>query len=71
MACAVVDFPAARPGLNSPSVTDWLDSQSRIIELWIDRLVATGGDVGLIAVLDQHAAFLREALERSDLEEAR
>jgi len=27
--------------------------------------VATGGDVGLIAVLDQHAAFLRDALERS------
>lgn len=71
MACAVVDFPAARPGLNGPSVTDWLDSQSRIIELWIDRLVATGGDVGLIAVLDQHAAFLREALERSDLDDAR
>ena len=71
MACAVVDFPAPRPGLKSPSVTDWLDSQSRIIELWIDRLVATGGDVGLIAVLDQHAAFLREALERSDLDDAR
>jgi hypothetical protein len=65
MACAVLDFPSPRPGPCGPSVTDWLDSQARVIDIWIDRLVATGGDVGLIAVLDQHAAFLREALERS------
>ena len=71
MACAVIDFPSPRPAPCGPSVTDWLDSQSRIIELWIDRLVASGGDVGLIAVLDQHAAFLREALERSAFDEPR
>ena len=71
MACAVVDFPASRSGPCSPSVTDWLDSQARVVDIWIDRLVATGGDVGLIAVLDQHAAFLREALERSVLDEPR
>ena len=71
MACAVVDFPASRSGSCGPSVTDWLDSQARVIDIWIDRLVASGGDVGLIAVLDQHAAFLREALERSVLDEPR
>ncbi|WP_306015381.1 hypothetical protein [Oceanicaulis sp. MMSF_3324] len=65
MACAVVEFPTLKSEVCAPSVTDWLDSQARVIDIWIDRLVATGGDVGLIAVLDQHAAFLREALERS------
>ena len=65
MTCAVVEFPASRTEACAPSVTDWLDSQARGIAIWIDRLVATGGDVGLIAVLDQHAAFLRDALERS------
>lgn len=65
MACAVVEFPTLKPGACAPSVTDWLDSQARVVDIWIDRLVASGGDVGLIAVLDQHAAFLREALERS------
>ena len=65
MSCAVVHFPAFRSEPCGPSVTDWLDSQVRVVDIWIDRLVASGGDVGLIAVLDQHAAFLREALERS------
>ncbi len=66
MACAVVEFPTLKTGVCATSVTDWLDSQARVVDIWIDRLVATGGDVGLIAVLDQHAAFLREALERSN-----
>lgn len=65
MSCAVVHFPAVISEPCGPSVTDWLDSQARVVDIWIDRLVASGGDVGLIAVLDQHAAFLREALERS------
>ena len=65
MAGAVVEFSSRRAFPNAPSVTDWLDSQARVIDIWIDRLVAEGGDVSLIAVLDQHAAFLREALERS------
>jgi hypothetical protein len=42
-------------------VIAWLERQSRLVEAWIDRLVAESGDVRLIAVLDQHAAFLREA----------
>ena len=65
MASAILEFSNARRIPNAPSVTDWLDSQARIVDIWIDRLVAEGGDVSLIAVLDQHAAFLREALERS------
>ena len=65
MSCAVVHFPAPRAEPCGSSVTDWLDSQVRVVDIWIDRLVASGGDVGLIAVLDQHAAFLRDALEHS------
>lgn len=65
MACAVIEFSNRKAGPTAPSVTDWLDSQARVVDIWIDRLVAEGGDVSLIAVLDQHAAFLREALERS------
>ncbi|MBL4539592.1 MAG: hypothetical protein JKP96_13065 [Oceanicaulis sp.] len=65
MASAILEFSNARRVPTAPSVTDWLDSQARVVDIWIDRLVAEGGDVSLIAVLDQHAAFLREALERS------
>lgn len=65
MASAVIEFSNRKPAPTAPCVTDWLDSQARVVDIWIDRLVAEGGDVSLIAVLDQHAAFLREALERS------
>lgn len=65
MARAILEFSNAHQVPTAPSVTDWLVSQARVIDIWIDRLVAEGGDVSLIAVLDQHAAFLREALERS------
>ncbi|WP_273145923.1 hypothetical protein [Oceanicaulis alexandrii] len=65
MASAILEFSNAHRVPTAPSVTDWLDSQARVVDIWIDRLVAEGGDVSLIAVLDQHAAFLREALERS------
>ncbi|HCR65241.1 MAG: hypothetical protein CMH90_01110 [Oceanicaulis sp.] len=65
MASAILEFSTPRRVPTAPSVTDWLDSQARVVDIWIDRLVAEGGDVSLIAVLDQHAAFLREALERS------
>ena len=67
MRCDVLEFPAAKPAINGPALADWLKSQSCVVDIWIERLVAEGGDVQLIALLDQHAAFLREAQERSDL----
>ncbi len=57
-------MPFPQPSLavrGEGDVSAWLDRQSRVVEAWIDRLVAESGDVRLIAVLDQHAAFLREA----------
>ncbi|MEQ8405862.1 MAG: hypothetical protein RKE49_12250 [Oceanicaulis sp.] len=51
---------AARP--ESP-LADWLEGQARLVSAWRDRLVAESGDVRLIALLDQHAAFLAEARE--------
>ncbi|MEQ8433826.1 MAG: hypothetical protein RIA71_06260 [Oceanicaulis sp.] len=42
-------------------VADWLEGQARLVAAWRDRLLAESGDVRLIALLDQHAAFLREA----------
>ena len=57
-------MPFPQPGLavgGQGDVSTWLDRQSRMVEAWIDRLVAESGDARLIAVLDQHAAFLREA----------
>lgn len=55
----VIAFPAGA-GRIAP-ITDWLVGQELIVTAWIDRLVAEDGDVRLIALLDQHAAFLREA----------
>ncbi|MCR9130042.1 MAG: hypothetical protein NXI12_11015 [Alphaproteobacteria bacterium] len=58
----IMPFPA--PPLTvriEGEVEAWLERQSRMVEAWIDRLVAESGDTRLIAVLDQHAAFLRQA----------
>ena len=58
----IMPFPQPSLALRGEGdVSAWLDRQSRVVEAWIDRLVAESGDVRLIAVLDQHAAFLREA----------
>lgn len=46
-----------------PALTRWLETQARVVELWIERLIGEGGDPKKIAVLQQHAAFLREAGE--------
>lgn len=55
-------FPAPSLTVRIDGEVDaWLERQSRLVEAWIDRLVAESGDARLIAVLDQHAAFLREA----------
>lgn len=51
----------AEPG--GPALARWLETQARVVELWIERLVGEGGDPRTIAVLQQHAAFLREAGE--------
>ncbi len=45
------------------SVRDWLMTQQNVIAHWRDRLVAEGADWRMVAILDQHAAFLREACE--------
>lgn len=52
----------ARRG-GEPALARWLETQARVVELWIERLVGEGGDPRTIAVLQQHAAFLREAGE--------
>ena len=57
-------MPFPQPSLTASGeagVGAWLERQSSLVEAWIDRLVAESGDARLIAVLDQHAAFLREA----------
>ncbi|KAA5804792.1 hypothetical protein F1654_01975 [Alkalicaulis satelles] len=62
----VIAFPSTpcvrtKPYDLSIAVQDWLDAQLRVAEHVRERLVADGADCRLIAILDQHAAFLREA----------
>ena len=67
MAC-ILALPAAErtaPPQSGPALERWLSAQHRLVEAWIDQLVAENGDVRLIAVLDQHARFLTEASEAS------
>jgi len=45
------------------TVQAWLETQLRVIEYWRERLVAEGADWRMAAILDQHAAFLRDACE--------
>lgn len=51
----------ARPA--GPALSAWLETQARVVEFWLDRLIGEGGDPRTIAVLQTHAAFLREAGE--------
>lgn len=55
---------------SSGPVADWLDTQARLVAAWRDRLVAESGDIRLIALLDQHAAFLAEAREAAGFSQA-
>lgn len=60
------DFEMASCGLVPPSIETqraqaWLAGQVRIVEAWINGLIAEDGDVVLIATLDQHLAFLKQA----------
>lgn len=41
----------------------WIATQIRVLEFWREDLIAQGGEWRLIALLDQHAAFLKEAGE--------
>lgn len=47
----------------SGAVQAWLMTQQSVIAHWRERLVAEGADWRMVAILDQHAAFLREACE--------
>jgi len=53
--------PETRIGEADLAVRDWLETQARITGYWRDLLVSSGGDDALIAVLDDHAAFLDAA----------
>lgn len=44
-------------------VREWLATQSVVVDVWIEGLVAENADIQLIAVLSQHAAFLKDAVE--------
>lgn len=62
----IIPFAPDRAGHDAPlepRVRDWLATQSLVVEEWLDRLVAQNADVRLIALLSQHAAFLRETME--------
>jgi hypothetical protein len=52
-----------RKGELSGVVRDWLMTQEAVIAHWREHLVAEGADWRMVAILDQHAAFLREACE--------
>lgn len=54
---------AEQEGALEPRVRDWLVTQSLVLDDWLDRLVAQNADVRLIALLSQHAAFLKDAVE--------
>lgn len=66
MTAAVYALPVSRAAAaRQPGApfADWVETQTRLVSAWRERLVAESGDVRLIALLDQHAAFLSEARE--------
>ena len=44
------------------AVRDWLETQAKVTQYWRELLVASGECEDLIQTLDQHAAFLQDAV---------
>lgn len=61
-ACAGSPSQRSEASAVEAAAAAWLQTQSRVIEHWIDAAIAEGADVRLIAALDHHAAFLSEAM---------
>lgn len=63
MTCALT-LPTAQRDLPRQAdlqIDTWLSAQQRLVEHWIDQLVAENGNLQLVAVLEQHRHFLAEA----------
>ncbi|WP_297730814.1 hypothetical protein [uncultured Maricaulis sp.] len=48
------------------AVSDWLETQARVIGYWRDVLVSSGGNLALIEALDDHARFLAAAAHQGE-----
>ena len=48
------------------AVRDWLATQINVLAYWREMLLAAGDETGLIALLDDHEAFLRAAAASSE-----
>ena len=48
------------------AVSDWLETQARVIGYWRDLLVSSGGNLALIEALDDHARFPAAAAYRGE-----
>ena len=57
-------YSATRDDLTVRRAQTWVNTQIRLIEGWINCLIADDGDVMLIGLLDQHLAFLKQAHAR-------
>ncbi len=55
-------FSPAEECADLPAI-DWLSGQARVVACLRDRLLEANAEPRLVAVLDQHASFLAEALD--------
>ena len=54
--------PAPGPAFAAPpGLERWVATQARMVEYWLDHALSQGADARALAVLHQHALFLREA----------
>jgi len=41
-----------------PAVMDWMETHSRIMGFWLERLIAEGGDQDMVAMIDRQRNWL-------------
>lgn len=59
--CAGLEWRSAeatREAAEQERLADWLESQSRVIGFWMERLAQSCGDAGLMAELARHRDWL-------------
>ncbi len=61
--CQVAAPRDPRSGFNR-SAADWIESQSRVIGLWLDQLIAEGDDDELVSTLHRQQAWLEMIRQR-------
>ena len=53
-----ISSEAAHPGSCRPAVLDWMETHSRVMGFWLDRLIAEGDESEMVSMLHRQQSWL-------------